>query len=64
MVCPNCGGKTKVKESRADSDVIYRRRRCIDCNYIFYTEEVDSESAKAELNRFRTAARSTSKVKK
>ena len=42
MTCPLCGGDTKVKDSIADAEGVYRQRRCKECSYIFYTEEKDS----------------------
>lgn len=35
----NCGGQLFVRETRALPDVIYRTRKCADCNWIYTTEE-------------------------
>ena len=43
MTCPVCGEKTKVTNSQADSDCVYRERQCVVCKHKFYTEEVESE---------------------
>lgn len=39
MVCPHCGGKTKVVDSRAMDNTVIRRRRCDKCGQNTYTEE-------------------------
>lgn len=41
MICPLCNGKLKVVDTRnvkCDNSII-RRKRCIDCSALFYTEE-------------------------
>lgn len=43
MKCPICGGNTEVRDSRPKVDTIYRRRRCVKCNYRFSTVEVEAE---------------------
>ena len=43
MTCPVCGGKTGVCDSRAKADSIYRRRRCLECDYRFNTLETEVE---------------------
>ena len=43
MVCPVCGGKSGVSYTCSDYDEIYRRRKCKECNHIFYTTETDSD---------------------
>ena len=45
MMCPNCGGKTRVAD-RVDNtwdDEIYRERVCTECHHIFYTAEIEVE---------------------
>ena len=41
MVCPRCGGKIGVVDSvhNTDENEIYRKRKCKDCELIFYTTE-------------------------
>ena len=39
MVCPHCGGKTKVMETRDWENTVVRRRKCKACGQLFYTEE-------------------------
>lgn len=41
MTCPVCGGKTAVVDTCTEVDVIYRRRRCVNCGCSFTTEEVE-----------------------
>ena len=42
MTCPVCGEKSRCIGSKAECDVIYRKRKCEVCNYVFYTEEVEA----------------------
>lgn len=41
MTCPVCGGKTKVVDVVTIVDCNYRRRKCICCNYVCKTIEVE-----------------------
>ena len=41
MTCPVCGGKTEVRDSYSEVDVIYRKRRCVECGHTFTTEEIE-----------------------
>lgn len=45
MMCPKCGGKSKVINSRLamdqDEEVRVRCRRCEDCAHTFYTIEYE-----------------------
>lgn len=43
MTCPNCFEKTKVIDSRHEDDFIRRRRVCTNCNYRFFTVELDED---------------------
>lgn len=45
MTCPVCGGKTEVRDSCAEVDVIYRKRRCVECRHTFETEETECKLA-------------------
>lgn len=42
MVCVSCNGNTAVINSRAQkrSNSVWRRRKCVECNLVFTTEEV------------------------
>lgn len=39
MLCQYCGGQTSVKETRGDGIIILRRRKCLVCDKLIYTEE-------------------------
>lgn len=43
MVCPKCNGKVTVIDTVQDTDnnEIYRKRKCCNCEYIFYTTEFE-----------------------
>ena len=41
MTCPNCGGDTKVIDSRPQEDSVHRRRECLTCKERFSTTEID-----------------------
>lgn len=41
MICPVCGGKTAVIDSRGREDEVTRRRECQECGHRFATIEVD-----------------------
>lgn len=41
MICPICGEKTKVIDSRSECDCVKRRRECLGCGYRFSTEEIE-----------------------
>lgn len=43
MLCPICEGKTVVIDSKAEPDLVKRRRKCVDCDFRFNTEEVDAD---------------------
>lgn len=50
MICPMCDGKVRVIDSKADYDAVYRKRKCNLCCHVFYTEETESNDAKAIFN--------------
>lgn len=40
MICPVCGGKTRTAKTYDWANgVLYRRRECVDCGYLFSTYE-------------------------
>lgn len=43
MNCPVCGGKTAVVDCHADCEAVYRRRKCLECDYRFYSTEEESD---------------------
>ncbi len=47
MLCPICGGDTKVINSRERAFYVYRKRECKECGHRFETEE--KEKAKKDV---------------
>ena len=45
MKCPVCGVDNKVVCSRKDCESVTRRRKCLECNHIFYTTELELASS-------------------
>ena len=43
LLCPVCGGKTEVLDSRSDCESVKRKRKCLECGYRFYTVEIDED---------------------
>lgn len=40
MICPGCGAKTRTVRTRNwDNGVLYRRRECLQCSFLFTTYE-------------------------
>lgn len=64
MNCPECDGKTRVRDSRRVEMVVARKRECIECGYSFYTqeEEVD-EPDTLKYYWSTTKARQRAKIK-
>lgn len=69
MICPLCGDKLRVVDSRfveADNITI-RRRRCVnkDCMGIFYTREVEVpfEDVNEDLNKLQNKYRAKRRTK-
>jgi transcriptional regulator NrdR family protein len=48
MTCPECGSKTKITRTIKQCDVNYRRRKCLDCDYIFFTTETETKNSRLE----------------
>ena len=42
MECPECEGKTKVRDTRSFAGAVYRKRVCKECGFSFYTEELET----------------------
>tara|TARA_R100000482_G_C4979929_1_gene82811 strand:+ start:122 stop:406 length:285 start_codon:yes stop_codon:yes gene_type:complete len=47
MICPKCGGRSKVYNSRPKDDTIRRHRQCLKCNHRYTTIEVLEQKHKA-----------------
>ncbi len=43
MTCPVCGGGIKIHHTHDYDDHIERRRKCVECGYLFKTIEIDSD---------------------
>ena len=61
MTCGVCGGKLLVIDTGADKTTTYRKRKCLSCGRIVWTEEWETNPRyiRATLNRVRTANRGT-----
>lgn len=53
MLCEICEGKTRVINTRTDVDHVVRKRMCLKCGHIFYTQEIDMdyETGKKEISQ-------------
>ena len=40
MICPKCGGRSKVYSSRPKGDTIRRHRQCLKCEHRYATVEI------------------------
>ena len=40
MICPKCGGRSKVYNSRPKDNTIRRHRQCLKCNHRYATIEI------------------------
>lgn len=61
MNCPLCGGKTKVIDTAADCESVYRKRKCLECKYNFTTTENESND-KHMIGRLRSQQRMNKNV--
>jgi transcriptional regulator NrdR family protein len=50
MICPVCGGNTKVCETRSEEDCVHRLRWCRKCHKKFVTIEIDEDLYKRIAN--------------
>lgn len=51
MNCPVCGEETRVTYSIADCEAVYRRRKCTECAYGFYTSELELPDGAENFSR-------------
>lgn len=51
MTCPVCGGATKMPRTLGECDAVYRVRKCVECNYTFYTTELEQKDSEREYKR-------------
>ena len=56
MLCEICEGKTRVINTRTDVDHVVRKRMCLKCGHIFYTQEIDVDykTGKKEISQLQT----------
>ena len=54
MTCPVCNAKTKVIDTVTTNTTVLRRRKCITCDHLFYTEEVTHDEIKHTFNAIKT----------
>ena len=64
MTCPVCAGDTIVIDCRTDCEGVYRRRKCKECNYLFFTSETESDEARQDYNRIMREIHKEQKRKK
>lgn len=43
MTCPKCNARARVIETRCEDDYVRRKRVCSECNYRFFTVEIDED---------------------
>lgn len=60
MKCPKCGNGVRVVDTfPTENNEVYRRRRCYECDYAFYTIEYEVECTEAlEKELYNTPRRS------
>ena len=50
MICPSCGNCTRVVDCVYEAKVVYRRRKCLDCEYTFYTTESETPKSSRDFH--------------
>ena len=53
MICPICGDIVRVYYTKAETDCIRRKRKCVGCGFSFYTVEIDQDQYEKLLGRRR-----------
>ena len=53
MNCPNCDGKTFVKDCVKSKSEDYRKRVCESCGYSFFTVEFETENNESFERKWR-----------
>ena len=58
MRCPVCNGDVKVMDVGTGADAVIRRRKCLNCNHLFFTSEtiIFNEIGAPLLNKFRNSS--------
>ena len=59
MRCPVCNGDVKVIDSASNANLVVRRRKCLNCDYLFFTSEtiIDSVLGAPLLDKFKNSNR-------
>ena len=59
MICPNCGEKTTVIDTRPEhrNNTTYRKHRCKNCKHTFYTAEIRVPETQQFKNIWKLLAR-------
>ena len=59
MTCQNCGEKTTVIDTRSEdrNHTTYRKHRCKNCKYTFYTAEIKIPETRQFQNIWKALAR-------
>jgi len=52
MNCPHCNGKTRVIDTTTTERASIRRRKCLVCDYLFYTEETIKDNSDKLRHKF------------
>jgi len=65
MVCPECGGKTKVIKTAKYKKSVLRERICRNCRYKIYTTETESDYlvTRRQLNHLAITSRQNHQYK-
>ena len=51
MNCPECGGKVRVMDVVNDCERVIRRRKCKECDHLFFTIEKRDSKARYEFTK-------------
>lgn len=51
MDCPKCGYASRVIDSRSESNRVMRRRKCLSCEKLFFTTEIEFMDSKENFNK-------------
>lgn len=44
MNCPVCNSETKVMDSARGCEAVYRRRKCLQCDKLIFTVEIEADA--------------------
>ena len=55
MDCPYCRSASRVIDSRSESDKVLRRRKCLKCEKLFFTTELEVATSREDFNRLSRA---------